>query len=85
VRSGVTPRLSRCSWPPGRLAELAGIRYDPHDPGRSDIDLWQREIVVRGKLGIVKLAYDVACGLDRYLRVLPGKGRRTGRSCGWGR
>jgi hypothetical protein len=32
-----------------RLAELAGLRYDPGDPRRSDIDLWQREITVRGK------------------------------------
>ena len=34
-----------------RLAELAGLRYDPGDPRRSDIDLWQREITVRGKGG----------------------------------
>jgi site-specific recombinase XerD len=32
-----------------RLAELAGLRYDPGDPRHSDIDLWQREITVRGK------------------------------------
>jgi site-specific recombinase XerD len=30
-----------------RLAELAGLRYDPGHPRRSDIDLWQREITVR--------------------------------------
>jgi integrase len=55
-----------------RLSELAGIRYDPHDPGRSDIDLWQREIRIRGKGGkprIVKVTYDAARALDRYLRV----------------
>src|SRR5579859_7483718 len=34
-----------------RLAELAGLRYDPGDPRRSDIDLWQREITVRSKDG----------------------------------
>jgi hypothetical protein len=28
---------------------LAGIRYDQEDPGRSDLDLWYREITVRGK------------------------------------
>jgi hypothetical protein len=28
---------------------LAGICYDPHDPRRSDVDLWRREITVRGK------------------------------------
>ena len=32
-----------------RLAELAGIRYDLDDPGRSDLDLDRREIYVRGK------------------------------------
>ena len=31
-----------------RLVELAGRRYDPGDPRRSDIQLWQREITVRG-------------------------------------
>jgi site-specific recombinase XerC len=34
-----------------RLAELAGIRYDPDDPRRSDLDLERREIRVRGKGG----------------------------------
>ncbi len=34
-----------------RAGELAGIRYDPHDPRRSDLDLWSREITVRGKGG----------------------------------
>ena len=55
-----------------RLAELAGIRYDPHDPGRSDVDLWQREITVRGKGGkprIVKITHNPARAADRYLRV----------------
>ena len=55
-----------------RMAELASIRYDPGDPRRSDVDVWQREITVRGKAGktrIVKISYDAARGLDRYLRV----------------
>ncbi len=55
-----------------RLAEMAGIRYDPGDPRRSDIDLWQREITVRGKGGktrIVKITYGAARCLDRYLRI----------------
>jgi integrase len=55
-----------------RLAELAGIRYHPDDPGRSDIDVWQREITVGGKGGktrIVKITCDAARILDRYLRV----------------
>jgi integrase/recombinase XerD len=55
-----------------RLSELAGIRYHPHDPRHSDIDLWQREIAVRGKGGrprIVKISYDAARAVDRYLRA----------------
>jgi integrase/recombinase XerD len=55
-----------------RLAELAGLRYDPGDPRRSDIDLWQREITVRGKGGkdrIVKIGRQTALNLDRYLRA----------------
>ena len=31
-----------------RLSEMAGIRSDPDDRRRSDIDLWQREITVHG-------------------------------------
>ena len=55
-----------------RLSELAGIRHDPGDAQRSDVDLWQREITVRGKGGkprIVKISYDAARSLDRYIRV----------------
>jgi site-specific recombinase XerD len=55
-----------------RLSELAGIRYDPHDPQRSDIDLWEREITVHGKgrkTRTVKISYDAARTLDRYLRI----------------
>jgi integrase/recombinase XerD len=55
-----------------RLSELAGVRYDPHEPRRSDLDLWHREIRVRGKGGkprIVKISYDAARALDRYLRA----------------
>jgi integrase len=55
-----------------RLSELAGIRCDPGDPRRSDLDLWQREITVRGKgrrTRTVKIGYDAARALDRYLRV----------------
>ena len=53
-----------------RLSELAGLRYDdPGDPRRSDIDLWQREITVRGKGGkdrIVKIGHQAARSLDRH-------------------
>ena len=55
-----------------RLSELAGIRYDPGDPGRGDVDLWHREITVHGKgskTRIVKISHDAARALDRYLRV----------------
>ncbi len=55
-----------------RLPELAGIRYNPDDPRRSDLDLWHREITVHGKGGktrTVKISYDAARVLDRYLRV----------------
>jgi site-specific recombinase XerD len=55
-----------------RLSELAGIRYHADDTERSDLDLWQREITVLGKNGkarIVKIGYQTAPTLDRYLRV----------------
>src|SRR5271166_7131768 len=55
-----------------RLSELAGIRYDPDDPRRSDIDLWHRELTVQGKgrkTRVVKISFDAARSLDRYLRV----------------
>jgi site-specific recombinase XerD len=55
-----------------RAGELAGIRYDPDDPRRSDLDLWQREITVRGKGGkarVVRIGHEAARALDRYLRV----------------
>ncbi|MGO8894890.1 MAG: tyrosine-type recombinase/integrase [Streptosporangiaceae bacterium] len=48
-----------------RLSELVGLRC-------SDIDLWQREITVRGKGGktrIVKIGHQAARSLDRYLRA----------------
>ncbi len=55
-----------------RLSELAGIRYHPGDAQRSDVDLWHREITVRGKGGkprIVKISHEAARSLDRYIRV----------------
>ena len=48
-----------------RLSELAALRC-------SDVDLWQREITVRGKGGrdrIVKIGHHTARSLDRYLRA----------------
>jgi len=55
-----------------RLSELAGIRYDRDNPQRSDVDLWRREITVQGKgrkTRVVKIGYDAARSLDRYIRV----------------
>ena len=55
-----------------RLPELAGIRYGPVDAEHSDLDLWAREITVRGKDGkqrIVKISYPCARTVDRYLRA----------------
>lgn len=46
-----------------RLSELAGIRYDPDDPGRSDVDLFRPEITVHGKghtTRTVKIGHDAA-------------------------
>ncbi len=55
-----------------RLSELAGIRYHPDDPARSDLDLHAREIRIRGKGGTartVKIGHQAARSLDRYLRA----------------
>ena len=55
-----------------RLSELAGIRYDPGDPRRSDLDLWHREITVHSKgrkTRTIKISCDAARALDRYIRV----------------
>lgn len=55
-----------------RLSEMAGIRYRPDDPVRSDVDLQRREIFVRGKGGkdrIVRIDPEAARRVDRYLWV----------------
>jgi site-specific recombinase XerD len=55
-----------------RLSELADICYHPGDPQRSDVDLWQREITIRGKGGkdrIVRIGHQAARSLDRYIRA----------------
>jgi integrase len=55
-----------------RLPELAGIRYSPGDDQRTDVDLERREITVTGKGGrtrVVKISYDAARAIDRYLRI----------------
>jgi site-specific recombinase XerC len=43
-----------------RVSELPGIRYNASDPRRSDVDLWNREITVRGKAGRARIGYDTA-------------------------
>jgi site-specific recombinase XerD len=48
-----------------RLSELAGLRC-------GDVDLWQRELTVRGKGGkprIVRIGHQAARSLDRYMRA----------------
>ena len=48
-----------------RLSELAGLHC-------GDVDLWQREVTVRGKGGkdrIVRIGHQAARSLDRYLRA----------------
>ena len=70
-----------------RLSELAGIRYDAEGPGRSDVDLWQREITVQGKgrkTRVVKISFDAAPASTGTSASVPGTPRRTGRGCGSG-
>ncbi len=70
-----------------RLSELAGIRYDPGDPRRSDVDLWHREITVHGKgrkTRVVKITHDAARASTGTSESAPGTPRHTGRSCGSG-
>jgi integrase/recombinase XerD len=55
-----------------RPPELAGIRYEPGDPGRSNHDLWHREITAHGngrKTRTIKVSHDAARSPDRYLRA----------------
>jgi site-specific recombinase XerD len=55
-----------------RLSELAGIVYDADDAQRSDVDLWQREITVRGKGGkarIDRISHQTAVSPGPYIRV----------------
>ena len=70
-----------------RRSEVAGIRCDPGNAVRGDLNLAGREIRIRGKGGrerIVKISYQGraaltgTCGSARDIRWRPG------RSCGWG-
>jgi site-specific recombinase XerD len=70
-----------------RAGELAGIRYDPGDLRRSDVDLWRREITVHGKGGrvrVVRIGHEAARAWTATSMSVPGMRRRGGRSCGWG-
>jgi integrase len=55
-----------------RLAEMAGLRHDPGDPARSDLNLQAREIKIGGKGGkqrTVRIDHRAARAVDRYLRA----------------
>jgi integrase/recombinase XerD len=70
-----------------RAGELAGIRYDPHDSRRSDVDLWRREITVRGRAagrGWSGSGMRPPAPWTGISASAPDMSRRTGRSCGWG-
>jgi hypothetical protein len=54
-----------------RAGELAGIRYDPREPSRSDLDLWRREIRVRGKGGREGGCLQDWLGIADAVRVRP--------------
>jgi hypothetical protein len=56
-------------------------RQASRDPRCSDIDLWQREITVRGKGGkdrIVRIGHQAARSLDRYIRARSHQRSRGG-------
>jgi len=62
-----------------RAGEITRIRYCPDDPGRSDVDLQNRTIRVRGKgrrERVVPIGHDAARALDRYLRVRSRRGAK---------
>ena len=67
-------------------SELAGIRYNPDDLRRSDIDLWEREITVHGKgrkNRTVKSATTPPAASTATCGCAPGTRSRTARNCGW--
>jgi hypothetical protein len=68
-----------------RASELAGIRYLPDDPYRSDVDLAAREVRVRANDGsprTVRLTHERGGGWTGTCAPGPGISRRGGRSCG---
>jgi site-specific recombinase XerD len=74
-------------WATGiRLSELAGVRYDPGDPLRSDVDLQYREIrsaARAARRGSSRSAMRPPAASTATCGPVPGTPRRTGPSCGW--
>lgn len=60
-----------------RAGELAGIRYDAGDPRRSDVDLWRREITVRGKGGRARVVRIGVFGGQGCVRRAEGSGKEA--------
>jgi site-specific recombinase XerC len=70
-----------------RVSELTGICYDAEDARRSDGDLRDREITVRGKAarpGSSGSALTLPAASTATSGPGPGTRRRGGRSCGSG-
>ncbi len=68
-----------------RLSELAGIRYHPGDPARSDLDLHSREIRIRGKAaspGPSRSATRQPAASTATSAPAPGTHKPGGHSCG---
>lgn len=68
-----------------RLAEVAGLRFDPSDDRKNDLDLDQQVIRVLGKGGrerTVRFGAKTAKAIDRYLRIR-GKHREAASTALW--
>jgi hypothetical protein len=79
IRARHVPDTSRNGGIDGFIA-YAGLKRlvmitevgNPEGPGRSDVDLWHREITVQGngrRTRVIKIGFGAARSLDRYLRV----------------
>jgi hypothetical protein len=70
-----------------RLAELAGIGYDPDDPGRSDLTWTAARSMSAGRAagtGRSGLTMRAPGGPAGTCGSAPGMSSRTGWGCGWG-
>jgi hypothetical protein len=66
-----------------RLSELAGIRRDPDDPQNGDVDLWHRDVTIRGKAARPARSRSATTPQASSTGTsASGTLRRTGRSCG---